>query len=212
MIVNKNILMEDEYNDIVMVQTDEAVNSLSFIEEVEGKFVRFIDHLNEVIDSDEELQKCTNYGEDIYRTDRDSILKEIGIKKLMWNTPKGNIFKFYKINEISRVINSIENDPNKIIYRVNIDPSLIKEDEFRNVIVSVINNLALESDYVDPFEDFEEDFEVDPFEDFESDVNGNIYKCCLKNVADFRIDMIITFISNDKYFDCTIDIVVDCTR
>lgn len=68
-----------------IVQTGKPVDYLGFLEEIEGKCVRFYDTMLETFESDETLKSLEELEfVSTWHTERDTLLKRIGIYRILW--------------------------------------------------------------------------------------------------------------------------------
>ena len=68
-----------------IVQTGKPVDYLGFLEEIEGKCVRFYDTMLETFESDETLKSLEELEFiSTWHTERDTLLKRIGIYRILW--------------------------------------------------------------------------------------------------------------------------------
>ena len=68
-----------------IVQTGKPVDYLGFLEEIEGKCVRFYDTMLETFESDKTLKSIEQFEFiSTWCTDRDRLLKNIGIYRILW--------------------------------------------------------------------------------------------------------------------------------
>ena len=68
-----------------IVQTGKPVDYLGFLEEIEGKCVRFYDTMLETFESDETLKSLEELEFiDTWHTEKDTLLKRIGIYRILW--------------------------------------------------------------------------------------------------------------------------------
>lgn len=68
-----------------IVQTGKPVDYFGFLEEIEGKCVRFYDTMLETFESDKILKSLEELEFiDTWHTERDSMLKRIGIYRILW--------------------------------------------------------------------------------------------------------------------------------
>lgn len=68
-----------------IVQTGKPVDYIGFLEEIEGKCVRFYDTMLETFESDETLKSLEELEFiSTWHTERDTLLKRIGIYRILW--------------------------------------------------------------------------------------------------------------------------------
>lgn len=112
---------ENENYSTILIQNGEPVNSLSFTEEIDGKFLRYLDSFIKTIEKKKEIIKRIEkeLGVDFYQNNRNFVMKDMGIKQLMWSSDKGTKFTLPKNSESSFTIpNYSFKYPNKIEYGV----------------------------------------------------------------------------------------------
>lgn len=202
--LKRYISEEDGVFHKVLVQEGEPVSYLAFKEEIDGKFFWYINCLKKAIATKllavEDLVE--KYNIDYYSSDFDRVLmKDIGIKELMWMSDKGTKFTLPKNCGISYSIpNYSFNNPNTIKYEflVSYTDDLPKEVRtklrryFKAIFERAISIINGSREYP-----------------LQSDDDNNKY--ILKTVQDFTIYLKLDLdTAKEKNNMIAIELVVDC--
>lgn len=112
---------ENENYRTMLIQNGEPVDYLSFMEEINGKFLNYLDILMSVVRKEKAVIKCIEKELDVdfYHNDKNFTIKDMGIKQLMWLSDKGTKFTLPQNSGSSFTLpNYSFKYPNKIEYGI----------------------------------------------------------------------------------------------